>query len=469
MINVTGVAYFAITPKCVMGGGALHLGLDVGPVSAWLDVILDVFIQFDPFMYMADLAVSVGCAITIKVWFVHIRISVSVGAALHIEGPDPFRGSANVEFYLFSFTVHFGRSPTIEVEKKSLPQFYEMVKSPGPSTPAPSDSSVRDEQQALVKFTVSTGLIPPAQTAPRSDSGQFPSTGATATWLVKSGTFSCNIGFEFAISSAHIRRSNDVNTTVVELFPKEGASAIKPFWSKPMQLTSSNPISSSVEVKVWMLNLADPEKNTPIDAMQGELVTKDVPAALWGAYDRAEDPIRTGNPSATTAALSDPREPTMNLCMAINLWTLPGVLLPSPITDIDASAAFRRYLDPTWFNASPVEQKILRSSGVLYSTESPSERWAHVVTDWQNFAATGSPVLESSTLTEGEVQGSGLLKSAAKYLGWDKPSPKGAGSDNGNSTDGRKKWMLNAKPAKRMMKSLPTSYPVLFRYSAVTA
>ena len=68
------------------------MGLDVGPVSAWLDVALDIFVQFKPFHYMADLKVSVGCAISINVWFVHVRISASVGAALHIEGPDPFGG-----------------------------------------------------------------------------------------------------------------------------------------------------------------------------------------------------------------------------------------------------------------------------------------------------------------------------------------------------------------------------------------
>jgi hypothetical protein len=34
MINVIGNVYFAITPKRVMGGGALRLGLDVEPVSA---------------------------------------------------------------------------------------------------------------------------------------------------------------------------------------------------------------------------------------------------------------------------------------------------------------------------------------------------------------------------------------------------------------------------------------------------
>lgn len=110
MINVIGVVYLAVTPKCVMGGGALYFGLDIGPVSAWLDVgkieiskqadsqltrvsiAMDVFIQFKPFHYRADISVSIGCSISIKVWFVRERISASVGAALHIEGPDPFGG-----------------------------------------------------------------------------------------------------------------------------------------------------------------------------------------------------------------------------------------------------------------------------------------------------------------------------------------------------------------------------------------
>jgi hypothetical protein len=97
MVNVTGTTYFAITPKCVMGGGGLHMGLDVGPVSAWLDVALDVFIQFKPFHYTADLSVSVGCAISINVWFVHVQVTASVGAALHIQGPDPFGGVSSLQ------------------------------------------------------------------------------------------------------------------------------------------------------------------------------------------------------------------------------------------------------------------------------------------------------------------------------------------------------------------------------------
>ncbi|KAK4934937.1 hypothetical protein LTR10_023903 [Elasticomyces elasticus] len=125
MISFTGYIYFAFTPKFVMGGGGLHFGLDVRPASAWLDVSLDVFIQLKPFHYMADLRVSVGCAISIKVWFVHIRTSASVGATLHIGGPEPFEGYANVDLYLFSFTIHFG-SQSRPAPPVDLFDFYKM-------------------------------------------------------------------------------------------------------------------------------------------------------------------------------------------------------------------------------------------------------------------------------------------------------------------------------------------------------
>jgi hypothetical protein len=48
MIHVVGVGYAAVTPKCAMAGGQLHMSLEVGPVSAYCDVTLDVFVNFKP-------------------------------------------------------------------------------------------------------------------------------------------------------------------------------------------------------------------------------------------------------------------------------------------------------------------------------------------------------------------------------------------------------------------------------------
>jgi hypothetical protein len=92
-ISITGEAYFAITPKCVMGGASLHASLSVGPVSAWLDAAFDAFINFHPLHYEVGFHISVGVECRIDFLFVHIHFSGSIGAYLQVHGPD-FGGSA---------------------------------------------------------------------------------------------------------------------------------------------------------------------------------------------------------------------------------------------------------------------------------------------------------------------------------------------------------------------------------------
>jgi hypothetical protein len=92
-LSVTAEAYFAITPKAVMGGAMLHVSLSAGPVSAYLDASFDALINFHPLHYMVDMRVSVGCDCNINILFIHIHIHVQVGADLHIEGPE-FGGTA---------------------------------------------------------------------------------------------------------------------------------------------------------------------------------------------------------------------------------------------------------------------------------------------------------------------------------------------------------------------------------------
>jgi hypothetical protein len=151
MINVTGTVYFAITPKCVMGGGGLHMGLDVGPVSAWLDISLDVFIQFKPFYYTADLTVSVGCAMSINVWFVHVTIKISVGAALHIQGPDPFGGVC-----AFPFPSPF-HPPLIPMKMNHTEQrVYSTQTSTSTSSPSQSTSATNPPVHLPSPFSTST-------------------------------------------------------------------------------------------------------------------------------------------------------------------------------------------------------------------------------------------------------------------------------------------------------------------------
>lgn len=87
-LSVTGEAYFAVTPKVAMGGAMIHVSLSVGIITAWLDAAFDALVNFHPLHYTTTFDISVGVSCDIDIWFIHIHISVSIGAQLHIEGPE---------------------------------------------------------------------------------------------------------------------------------------------------------------------------------------------------------------------------------------------------------------------------------------------------------------------------------------------------------------------------------------------
>lgn len=76
-----------------MGGALIHVTLGFGPIEAWLDASMDALVNFHPLHYIVDFSVTIGVSFNIDVLFIHIHISASVGAWLHIEGPE-FGGSA---------------------------------------------------------------------------------------------------------------------------------------------------------------------------------------------------------------------------------------------------------------------------------------------------------------------------------------------------------------------------------------
>jgi hypothetical protein len=93
ILKITGLAYFAVTPKAAMGGALIHVSLAFGPISAWLDAAMDALVNFHPLHYIADFSISVGVRFNLDCCFIHKHISASVGAWLHIEGPE-FGGHA---------------------------------------------------------------------------------------------------------------------------------------------------------------------------------------------------------------------------------------------------------------------------------------------------------------------------------------------------------------------------------------
>ncbi|KAF8848465.1 hypothetical protein BDZ45DRAFT_269894 [Acephala macrosclerotiorum] len=148
ILQIVEEAYFAVTPKVAMGRALIHVSLAFGPIKAWLDAAMDALVNFHPLHYIADFKVCVGVTFCLDVWFIHKHISASVGAWLHLEGPE-FGGHARVDFYLFGFTVDFGatnRAP----DPLDLVEFWEMVHKPGPSsTPLDNDADKNPLQGCL--------------------------------------------------------------------------------------------------------------------------------------------------------------------------------------------------------------------------------------------------------------------------------------------------------------------------------
>lgn len=161
-----GEAYLALLPNLLMCGLNVRITFDGGIVSAWLDAGLDFILGWRPFHYEAKAHVDVGASLDTTLLFIHVHISVHVGAELTIWGPE-FGGQAKVDLEIYSFTIGFGgnsRNETVLWEdfKKS---FFPAQKSRSADVShnalfAVSDSDVLEPVDAhLCSAAVSRGLL----------------------------------------------------------------------------------------------------------------------------------------------------------------------------------------------------------------------------------------------------------------------------------------------------------------------
>lgn len=107
MLSISGNAYFALTPSAVMAGGSLSMNFHLGDLKAWFTAQADMLITFNPFYFNVYISVSVGVSYRLNLLFTTTTITVSLGAKLNFYGPE-VGGSVYVDFYLFGFTIAFG-------------------------------------------------------------------------------------------------------------------------------------------------------------------------------------------------------------------------------------------------------------------------------------------------------------------------------------------------------------------------
>ncbi|KAF5566290.1 hypothetical protein FNAPI_1207 [Fusarium napiforme] len=275
-LRVTGNAYAAITPGAVMAGGMLQAVFSAGPLGAHFDAHADFLVNLKPLHYMADMAVSAGVYYEIRVWRFRKKISVEVGASLHLEGP-PIHGSVHFDLSVVSFTVSFGSGSSEGKRPISLRELMDLVLQDG--------GDRRDSNNAIVNphtFTAVSGLL--GDDKKKSDTVNKAPANKVASdkerWHVRSDNFIFSVRSAVPTNSLGIEGRGGTQYS--------GNSII----SRPMQMkkdtSDSSKIKSTLGVKVWNVK----EKKT-VAFREVAKVEDQLPANYWGPYsENAADYLR---------------------------------------------------------------------------------------------------------------------------------------------------------------------------------
>ncbi|KAH6844551.1 hypothetical protein B0I37DRAFT_377763 [Chaetomium sp. MPI-CAGE-AT-0009] len=378
-LSITGQAYFAITPKACMGGGRLHAAYYLGPIEAWFDAFADFLINYKPFHFTAEAGVSVGVRFSLDILFIHIHISVEVGAELELWGP-PFAGNVYVDIKVTKFHIPFGQ-PSDKKPPATLLEFYNLVlqansktdlSSASTAAPAlaataaaiPADTprvvELDDDDQPIAMAAAEAGEHDP----PKKDeahtflaqsglmnASKGPERTHNQMWTVRGGTFSFMLGCKMAIGKAEQVAENGDPVATVEYTDQS-------IYAKPMQLGDSHPLDSSVKISITETGSHDPAKKWRM-----EKILKSVPTGLWAKYDASTDPSQEGN---NIASLLDTKDGGVSLMMGVLLYAPPPTMsedkqqtfkiLDANLKDIYANDPFPvpGPADDQWVGAPPL-------------------------------------------------------------------------------------------------------------------
>ncbi|KAG5659131.1 hypothetical protein KAF25_000333 [Fusarium avenaceum] len=391
-LSISGEAYFAITTKACMAGGRLHAAFKAGPLSAWFDAFANFLINYRPFHFDMSAGVSVGVGFSIDFWFIHIRISVQIGAELYLWGP-PVAGRVHVDFWIVSFDINFGDSDSTD-GKVSLSEFYELVlqDSPGSSFASAkaltAGTSMDREEQSVATLTSSrpkneahnflaeSGLLNP---------NDEPERGQSDPWTVRAGTFVFVAECKMAITAI---TTSDNGAPILQY---------DSVFSKPMQLTTS--MSSTLQIQVKNADGSDLDED-----WQFERYIQKLPSALWARYDRRTDPRQSGNNIGGLLNTNDGSPPLMT---GVRVTAPKATMSPDPfpaykVADADLQALLAERPFPAMATAEDTWAPVKPSDDI-------KTRYEDVLNAWVN------PVL-------GEKGQQGFVGTLAQSLGWNEAS-----------------------------------------------
>jgi hypothetical protein len=228
-LSIKGSGYFALTPSCIMAGGALDAVYQEGNLKAWFTAHADFLMEWKPFHYDINVGVTIGASYRVDNFFVHKTFTIELGAEAHLWGPE-FSGEVTIKWLLLSYTIKFvGRSVNETLDWDSFKESF-LPKSP-------------------CNVTISRGLLKEENDA----------------WIVNP------LDFSFIIRST-------IPCTSINLVDESSPDKI---YIRPMRKEACSPIYISIYKDIFNKNSININNKFCCSSMLKEKL----PTALWGPQE----------------------------------------------------------------------------------------------------------------------------------------------------------------------------------------
>jgi hypothetical protein len=262
VLAISGGAYFALTPSCVMAGGSLQVLFHTGPIQAWFTASADFLISWKPFFFTASIGVSIGCSVTVHLLFIHGTIKVEVGADLSLWGP-PTGGRVRVHLWVCSFTIEFGEDRSAVETVTDWTGFKQLMPGGGPSDSAPAPAPKQSAALVMLDAAPAPAASSPVVCQIFSNTGvvsTITESDQTKIWVVNPSDFSFSVSTTIPITAISI------NAAAVDLaLPSGYFVGARPMGVDTLDTTLTITVAGDLDAD-W----------------QGIVDTHDVPEAVWG-------------------------------------------------------------------------------------------------------------------------------------------------------------------------------------------
>lgn len=290
-IQISGGAYFALTPGCVMAGGALSMRFAAGDLKAWFDAHADFIIWWQPFYFDVSIGVSIGASYTLDLGFVRKTFTVSLGADVELWGP-PLAGVAHVNWWVISFTIAIngGGRPKLPGRVIDWPTF-EATFLPAPPDPSRASAPTAPPNTGICRPRAAAGL-----TATAEQDGD-------PVWLVSADQFV--LATETLIPATRIEITGPTPETsrtfegpAISAYPmgKVSLDSIHTLLVRPADSSLSAPATLPLDLSRWAWAPA----------------AASVPSAMWGADNNGSAELTATTVPGLTGITGTPPAPVVS-------------------------------------------------------------------------------------------------------------------------------------------------------------